>query len=112
MINFKFYRPLEKIPKDGEEIIFIERRESFGYEYFEPQIATIEYVWDCLDENFESNGDFCVYSEDEIIEDDPYIVLDILVETHSVAFYFFDEVVCWNYPFDMDEILKGDDYGM
>ena len=112
MIKFKFYRPLEKIPKDGEEIIFIEKRESFGYEYFEPQIGTIEYAWDCLDENFESNGNSYFYSKDDVIDNDPYIVLDILVAGHSTAFYFFDEVICWNYPFDMDEILQGDDYGV
>ncbi|NCU31823.1 MAG: hypothetical protein EOM23_02550 [Candidatus Moranbacteria bacterium] len=79
MLTFEFYTPDEKLPKDGEEIVYLSKQSSFSTEYFEVRVGKIE---------------------EEIWEDNTSHLLVL----HSYgADYFDDEVKYWNYPFDIEE---------
>ena len=58
MITFSFYKVKEKKPKNGEEIILLGKQDSFGFEYFKPEVFTIEYAYLELDEEGEFTGTF------------------------------------------------------
>lgn len=102
MITFDFYTPTEKIPKHGDEVVFISKHDSFAIEYFDTRIGTIEYVWEELDENGEYTGNSLCYDADDFM-DNPNVSLNVLLADHSGCYYFFDYVFCWNYPFDVKE---------
>ena len=105
MITFEFYTPEEKLPKHDETIVYISKQSSFGMEYFDVKVGIIEYVWEELDENGEYNGNSVCYDAEDFMEDfmdDPNVRLNVLVSNDHFGMDFFDEVVCWNYPFDFE----------
>lgn len=102
MITFDFYTPEEKIPKHDETIVYISKRSSFGTEYFDVKVGIIEYVWEELDENGEYNGNSLYYDIEDFM-DDPNVRLNVLVSNDHFGMDFFNEVVCWSYPFDFEK---------
>ena len=105
MITFDFYTPLEKVPNDGDEIVYLERATSFNVEYFNVKIGIVEYVWEELDDDYEFTGNSLWYSVDHF-QDNPNVILNVYIDGQNVARDFFEDVFCWNYPFE------GDTYGM
>lgn len=102
MITFDFYTLDERLPKNGEEIVFISKHGSFNIEYFDVRAGTIEYVWEELDENGDYNGNSLCYDADHFM-DNPNVILNILVADYTGAYDFDEYVFCWNYPFDLQE---------
>jgi hypothetical protein len=46
MLTLNFYSFKEKMPKHGEEILYLAQTSSFGYESYDLQYVTAEYMWD------------------------------------------------------------------
>lgn len=100
MITFYFYTPDEKLPNHYEEIVFLSKHNSFGTEYFDVRSGTVKYEFAELDENGIDTGTSICYEGNEHLVNDPDVKLRILIDAGCDAYYFEDEVFCWNYPFD------------
>lgn len=104
MITFDFYTPTEKIPKHGDEILFIRKITHFGNDYFELSHGNIEFSWEELDENGEYTDNSTCYANGEENNNlkDSHLKLCVLVSGGWGSGYFKDIVICWNYPFDLE----------
>ena len=100
MITFNFYTPKEKLPNHGDEIIFLRKDVSFDTEFFDVRVGIVEYECAELDENGVDTGTSICYEGNEHLVNDPDVELRILIDAGGSAYYFEDEVFCWNYPFD------------
>ena len=51
MITFSFYKVSERKPKNDEEIVLLRKRDSFGFEYFEPVLTKVWYNYEEIGED-------------------------------------------------------------
>lgn len=82
MITFSFYKISEKKPKNGEEIILLEKHSSFEYETFEPRPVKVWYNYEEIGEDGLPTGNSWFepyencrevpYCGNNAIEDDAY----------------------------------------
>ena len=100
MITFNFYTPKEKLPNNGDVIIFLIKEVSFDIEYFDVRLGTVEYEFAEFDETGVDTGTSICYEGNEHLINDPNVELRILIDADDATYYFEDDVFCWNYPFD------------
>jgi len=55
-VTITFHTVAEKVPNHGQEIIWLRKTSSFGYDGFEPQQVEVEYQLTELDEDGEDSG--------------------------------------------------------
>lgn len=82
MITFSFYRVREKKPKNGEEIVLLGKRDSFGFECYETELTKVWYNYEEIGEDGLPTGDSwpepyenCIevpYCGNKALEDDDY----------------------------------------
>lgn len=58
-VTITFYTVAEKRPEHGQEIIWLRKTSSFGYDGFYPRHIVVEYSWD------DGEGCSCGYSPED-----------------------------------------------
>ena len=97
MVTLKFYTLQDRIPSNGEEIVYLRSTSSFGYFGFEPKETTAEYCWFGYDGQGIHTGDQIGYDPDIdsnfkigatfVDEDDPHVYwkLEVLFDEWCVT---------------------------
>lgn len=68
MISLPFHSIAERRPSPGQEVAWIRRGASFGFDAFEIRYDTAEYCWFELDEDGDFNGTQIGYNGEESLE--------------------------------------------
>lgn len=63
-VTITFYSIKEKQPHHGEDIIWLSKTSSYGYDGFEPRDIQAEYSWECVDKHGCSNGTSACFDPD------------------------------------------------
>lgn len=64
-ITIKFHRISEKVPTPGQDIIFLQKTSSFGFDGFEPMQIKAEYQLTELDEDMEDCGSAVCWNKED-----------------------------------------------
>ena len=98
MITFTFYDLEDRIPSNGEEIIYLRRLTRFDMWGFEPHETTAEYCWFAYDRQGLSTGDQSVYDPEtesnfrvgDCVQDETephvYWKLEVMFDEYCVTF--------------------------